>query len=133
MKRVVILGAGTWGTALANLLASKDVDITLYSRFKEECDEYNKTRRHPHLPGAVINEKIIITSNINEALKDKDVILIATPSLYVRETAESIKNLVNKNQIFITVSKGVLFTVFVLCDHGLALGILHHHNSVHDG
>lgn len=107
MKKVVILGAGTWGTALANLLASKNVDITLYTRFEEECQIYSSTRKHPHLPGATINEKIYITWDIEEALKDKDVVLIATPSLYVRETMERIKHLVNKNQIFITVSKGI--------------------------
>ena len=107
MKKVVILGAGTWGTALANLLASKNVDTTLYARFKEEADEYSKTRRHPHLPGAIINEKIYITCDIKEALQDKDVVLIATPSLYVRETIERIKDMVNKDQIFITVSKGI--------------------------
>ena len=107
MKRVVILGAGTWGTALANLLASKGVDITLYTRFEEECRIYSTTRRHPHLPGAIIDEKIYITWDIKEALKDKDVVLIATPSLYVRETMERIKHLVNKDQIFITVSKGI--------------------------
>ena len=107
MEKVVILGAGTWGTALANLLASKDVDVVLYTRFEEECEQYTSTRKHPHLPGATINLNIKITCDIKKALKDRDVVLIATPSLYVRETAERIKPLVNKNQIFITVSKGI--------------------------
>lgn len=107
MEKVVILGAGTWGTALANLLASKDVDVVLYTRFEEECINYTKTRTHPHLPGAVINEKIKITWNLEEALKGRDVILFACPSLYVRETAERVKPFVNKDQIFITVSKGI--------------------------
>lgn len=95
MEKAVILGAGTWGNALANLLASKNVDITLYTRFKEECEKYNSTRKHPHLPEATINSRIIITDNLEESLKDKDVIVFASPSLYVRETAKRIKPYIN--------------------------------------
>ncbi len=106
-EKVTILGSGTWGTALANLLASKDIDVLVYSRFEKERDEYSSSRRHPHLPGVVIDEKIIFTCDIKEALIDRDIIVFASPSLYVRETAERIKPYINKDQIFISVAKGI--------------------------
>ena len=115
MKKVVILGAGTWGTALANLLASKNINITLYTRFNEECEIYKTTRKHPHLPDADIDKRIYITCDLKEALENKDVIVFATPSIYIRETANRIKPFINKNQIFVTVAKGIekdtLFTM----------------------
>ena len=106
-KKVSILGSGTWGTALANLLASKHVDVMVYSRFEKERDEYSSTRRHPHLPGVVIDEKIVFTCDIEEALKGRDIVVFASPSLYVRETAERVKPYIHKDQIFISVAKGI--------------------------
>ena len=107
MEKVAIIGSGTWGTALANLLASKNVEVNLFTHFESEYIEYTSTRRHPHLPGAIINESIMISMDLEYCLKDVDVVLISTPSLFVRETCERIKPLVNKNQIFITVAKGI--------------------------
>ena len=105
--KVTILGSGTWGTALANLLAAKHVDVLLYSRFENEKNEYESTRRHPHLSGVEIHKDIKFTCDLEYALKDRDIILLACPSLYVRETCERLKPYHNKNQIFISVAKGI--------------------------
>lgn len=107
MKSVGILGSGTWGTALANLLTSIGHDVTLWSKFEQEIDDLIKTKRHRNLPNVEINENIHFTSDIKEAVIDKDVIVIATPSIFVRDTASSIKEFVNNTQIIVTVAKGV--------------------------
>jgi glycerol-3-phosphate dehydrogenase len=107
MKSIGILGSGTWGTALANLLTSIGHDVTLWSKFEQEIDDLIKTKRHRNLPNVVINENIHFTSDIKEAVIDKDVIVIATPSIFVRDTASLIKECINSNQIIVTVAKGV--------------------------
>lgn len=107
MSKVTILGSGTWGTALANLLASKSEDVTLYSRFKEEAELYDSTRVHPHLPGARINDSIKFSWKLEEALKGAEFVVFASPSPYIRETARNVAPYVNKDMIFITVAKGI--------------------------
>ena len=107
MKRIGILGSGTWGTALANLLTSIGHEVTLWSKFQEEIDDLKKNRKHRNLPGVEINKDINFTSDIKAAVTNKDVIVIATPSIFVRETTASIKDFVSNNQIIVTVAKGV--------------------------
>ena len=107
MKRIGILGAGTWGTALANLLVSIGHDVTLWSKFQEEVEEIKNTHKHRNLPGVIIDEKIAFTSDINEAVINQDVIVMDVPSIFIRETASIIRHLVNDKQIIVTVAKGV--------------------------
>ena len=107
MKHIGILGAGTWGTALANLLVSVGHDVTLWSKFQEEVEEIKNTHKHRNLPGVIIDEKIAFTSDINEAVINQDVIVMAVPSIFIRETASIIRHLVNDKQIIVTVAKGV--------------------------
>ena len=77
MKRIGILGSGTWGAALANLLVSNGHEVTLWSKFPSEINEIAETHKHRNLPGVVINEHIIFTSDLEKAVKDKDVIVNA--------------------------------------------------------
>ena len=107
MKTIGILGSGTWGTALANLLTNIGHEVTLWSKFEEEIKTIKETRKHKNLPGVEINKNIIFTSDIKEAILSKDVIVIATPSIFVRETASLIKDYLNDKQIIVTVAKGV--------------------------
>ena len=107
MKKIGILGAGTWGTALANLLVSVGHHVTLWSKIKEEIDLLKETHTHKNLPGVTISEKIAFTTILKEAVVDQDVIVIATPSIYVREIASSIKDYVNNKQIIVSVAKGI--------------------------
>ncbi len=107
MKRIGILGAGTWGTALANLLASSGHEVMLWSRFAEEVNTIMKTRRHKNLPGVEINKNILYSCSVEEAVEDKDVVVIAVPSIYVRDTTALAKPYLKPNQIIVTVAKGV--------------------------
>ncbi len=107
MKRIGILGAGTWGTALANLLTSVGHQVMLWSRFPEEVNSIMKTHKHKNLPGVEIDRNILYSCNIEEAVEDKDVIVMAVPSIYVRETTILAKKYFKPNQIIVTVAKGV--------------------------
>ncbi|MCQ2087396.1 MAG: NAD(P)-dependent glycerol-3-phosphate dehydrogenase [Bacilli bacterium] len=107
MKTFGILGAGTWGTGLANMLENMGHHVSVWSPVKEEIEFITNTRTHLHLPGSVINSSIEFTTDIEATVKGKDYIIVATPSVFVRSTMEKIKGLVNNSQIIITVSKGI--------------------------
>ena len=107
MKRIGILGSGTWGTALANLLTSIGHQVTLWSKIEEEIRLLKETHIHKNLSDIPINENIIFTTDLKEAVDGQDVVVVAVPSIYVRATATSMKEHLNKKQIIVTVAKGI--------------------------
>lgn len=107
MKIIGILGAGTWGTALANCLTNIGHKVTVWSKFESECFILNESHKHPNLPGVEINESIVFTSSISAALRDAEIVIFATPSIFIRETAISAKAYLNPSQIIVTVAKGI--------------------------
>ena len=107
MKRIGILGAGTWGTALANLLVGIGHEVMLWSRIPEEVNNLMKTHKHKNLPGVEVDKRILYTCSIEEAVEDKDVVVMAVPSVYVRDTTMLAKPHLKSNQIIVTVAKGI--------------------------
>lgn len=107
MKTFAILGAGTWGTALANMLENMGHHVCVWSPIKEEVEQLKETRVHKHLPGAEINTYIEFSTDEEYVIKNKDYVLVATPSIYVRQTIANVKHLIKKEQIIITVAKGI--------------------------
>ncbi len=89
MRSAAILGAGSWGTALAILLAEKGVSATLWARNQEQARqlfEFRENRRY--LPGFSLPSGLEVTSSLSEALFEKDVILFVVPSHAMRQTAK---------------------------------------------
>jgi len=84
VKSIGILGAGTWGVALARLLQRNGHAVTVWSKFREEADALATTRVHPNLPGLTISEDIAFTSDAKTACEGKDILLFAVPSVFVR-------------------------------------------------
>lgn len=107
MKKFGILGAGTWGTALANMLSNMGHEVKVWSPNEEEIAQINLTRKHKHLPTCEINLNIFFATDLKKVCEENDYIIFATPSVFVRSTAEKIKQYVNPNQILITVAKGI--------------------------
>ena len=83
--KIGVLGAGTWGMALARMLANDDKEVMVWSAIEKEIDDMSATRTHKNLPGMVIPESIVFTKKIEDVCKDKDILLFAVPSVYVRE------------------------------------------------
>lgn len=106
MKRIGIIGSGTWGTAIANMLAIHKHQVTLYSTFSRETASYLKTYRHPHLD-CELSHDIHFTDNIDEACLNQDIVIFATPSLYIRAAVEKAQPYLNKNTILVSVAKGI--------------------------
>ena len=86
-NNIGILGAGTWGTAIAILLANNGHNITLWSALPAEVEELKTTRAlAAKLPGAKLPDSITVTGDINDVC-EKDMIVFAVASPFVRKTA----------------------------------------------
>ena len=104
MDKIGVLGAGTWGIALARLLANKGDEVTVWSALPAEIDELNATKKHKNLPGMMIPVSIKFTKDIKEACEDKEIIVFAVPSVFVRGTAKSAAPYI-KDQVLVDVAK----------------------------
>ena len=107
MKRIGILGAGTWGMALARMLTVSGNDVLVWSAIEKEIDDLSTTRVHPNLPQMKIPEELRVTKSIEEVCKDKDILLFAVPSVFVRSTAAKARPYVADGQIIVDVAKGI--------------------------
>ena len=107
MKKFAILGSGTWGTAIANMLINMGHQVSVWSPSQQEIDELDKKRTHKNLPGSVLHKDIIFSSNLKEVIQGKDYVIFATPSVFIRSTAEKAKELLNHIQVLVTVAKGI--------------------------
>ena len=115
MVHIGVLGAGTWGTALARMLANTGNQVTVWSAIESEIRDLAAGKAHPNLPGAEIPESIRFTTEISEACAEKEMILFAVPSPYVRETTRRAAPYIAQKQILVDAAKGMesgtLFTM----------------------
>ena len=115
MKKIGVLGAGTWGMALARMLCVNGHEVTVWSALEREVDEFSATRRHPNLPGMVIPDEILFTKDLQAVCAGKDVLLFAVPSPFVRVTARNAAPYIPQGQVIVDVAKGIeadtLFTM----------------------
>ncbi|MHB8129702.1 MAG: NAD(P)H-dependent glycerol-3-phosphate dehydrogenase [Mobilitalea sp.] len=108
MSNVSILGAGTWGCAIAILLAGSGHDVTIWTKIENEARMLNENRKNmKNLPGAELPEQIKITLDLEEACKDKDLLVMAVASPYIRSTSHIAKPFIKEGQIIVNVSKGI--------------------------
>ena len=115
MKQIGVLGAGTWGMALARMLQRSGHQVTVWSAIEKEIDEFSATRRHPNLPGMEIPAELGFTKDIRQVCEKKDILLFAVPSVFVRATAKKAAPYIRDGQIIVDVAKGIeadtLFTM----------------------
>lgn len=108
MAKISVLGAGSWGTALALLLYHNGHEVTLWSALKDEVAMLLEKREHTSkLPGVKLPEKMAITSDLEGSLENPDVAVLAVPSPFTRSTAERMAPFTKEGQIVVNVAKGV--------------------------
>lgn len=108
MANVGIMGAGSWGTALAILLHSNGHKVTVWSYKEDEVISLREKREHvSKLPGVKLPEDMIFTTDMKESIQGKDFIVTAVPSTVTRATARTMKTYVADGQIIVDVSKGI--------------------------
>lgn len=105
MKNICIIGSGSWGCALGIHLANLGNTVKIWSYLQEEADLINKERKCKFLPQAIIPKNIICTTDFKTAIEGTEIILIVTPSKFLRDTVKKIKQYVTKQYIIIC-SKG---------------------------
>lgn len=106
MKKIAIIGCGSWGAALGIYLANNGNAVKMWSFSEEEKNVINNERKCVFLPKATIPEGVYASSDFSEVLEDAEIILHVTPSKFVRNTLKQYKNLVKPNQMLIMCSKG---------------------------
>lgn len=119
MSKVSFLGAGSWGTALAILLAKNGHKVTLWSKVEDEVKMLSKHREHIHrLPGVKLPSSIEITGDLEQAVqRGKDLIVFAVASPFVRTIAKEVSGLIPQGQRIVNVAKGIEEdTLSTLCD-----------------
>ena len=108
MDKICVIGGGSWGTALANLLVEKNKDVIIYDVSIDTVNEINHHHTNKSKLGDVLLHKdLIATSNLEEAIKDVHIIILAVPTAYIRSVLKDINKMLNKKVVFCNVSKGI--------------------------
>lgn len=107
-KRIGILGAGGWGTALSILLSSNEHDITLWEYNAELAEQLKRTRENTSfLPGVQIPSSIQVTSDLSSVITNKEVLIIVVPSHTVRSVVQQLKPFALNDTLIISGVKGI--------------------------
>jgi glycerol-3-phosphate dehydrogenase (NAD(P)+) len=127
MTRVAVLGAGSWGTALAKHLAQKGYATRLWARNPELAARIDRTRQNPgYLPGVMLPDALFVTSDLATALADAELVLVVVPSHGLRELARKFAPLLPGSAIVVSATKGIendslmLMTQVLLAELGQA-------------
>lgn len=108
MAKISVMGAGSWGTALAILLNNNGHQVILWSALGDEVALLCEKRENPaKLPGVKIPEGILITKDEKLAMDQPDVVILAVPSPFTRSTSKRLAPYVRQGQIIVNVAKGV--------------------------
>ena len=107
MIKIGVLGAGTWGIALARMLCNAGNDVIVWSAIEAEIDNLQTTGRHPNLPEMVLPKALKYTKSMQEVCQNKDILLCAVPSIFVRSTMRKAKPYIPDEQIIVDVAKGM--------------------------
>jgi glycerol-3-phosphate dehydrogenase (NAD(P)+) len=108
MTMVGVLGAGSWGTALANLLAAKGAEVLLWSHDAAVADAINRRRENPvYLPGVELAPTLRATADAAEAARDRSVLVSVSPSQTVRSVLAPLSRVVPRDALVIGASKGI--------------------------
>ena len=118
MAKAGVIGSGSWGTALARVLSKNGHEVTLWSRREEESLMLREERENKSkLPGVKIPDDIICTTDLEQSVREKDILVLATASPSIRSMAKKMAPFVAEGQIIVDVSKGIEeSTLMILTD-----------------
>lgn len=108
MKKIAIIGAGTWGTALAVMAARAGHEVQLWSRDPEVVKSINESRINPkYLSLTIVPEGVLVSNNIEVLLRDANLVLLAAPSHALRQLLTAIRPHLETSSIVVSVAKGI--------------------------
>ena len=107
-KNVTVIGAGSFGTALAMVLEQAGNKVQIWAREEEIANRINEDHINPsYLNDIQLSEDIVAYNNIEQCLQSQDIVVFATPSHALREVAKKIKPCLDGHEILVTVAKGI--------------------------
>jgi len=107
MEEVAVVGAGNFGTALAQIISMNSKKVILYSRREEIANEIQKNRYNSeYYPNIRLNDNIIATNDLND-IKSSSIVFFCVPSSAVRDTAKSLSKILKKEIIIVSTAKGI--------------------------
>ena len=108
MKKIGVIGAGSWGTALAQTLAGRGHEVRIFDVNREHLDEMKTHRENiRYLPGVKLHDAIEIAYSAEDAIQGADVVLFSAPAQHFRSAAESALPYLTKEMILVNVAKGI--------------------------
>lgn len=107
-KKIGVIGAGAWGSALAHALSAGGKDVTLWAREEAVVESLTKSRENAvFLPGVKLDAKLKFSSDLSQVTKDSEILLIVTPAQHVRSTLEIMKKDLTSEQPVVICAKGI--------------------------
>ena len=111
MTKIAVLGAGSWGTVLGSMLADKGYEIVLYGNNAKVNDEVNQHHTNEHyMKNWQVNETVTATGDLNQALKDAEIVLFVLPTQAIRSVAQNVSKVLQKTNakpLIVTATKGI--------------------------
>jgi len=108
MAKIGVIGAGSWGTALALLLHTNGHQVSVWSIVEAEIEMLKTTHEHKDkLPGVKLPEDIEFTTDLQASIREKDMLVLAVPSPFTRSTSKLMSEFVAEGQIIVNVAKGI--------------------------
>lgn len=106
--KIVVLGAGSWGTSLAILLSKKGYDVTLWDRNEDRIQTLRKTRKNEKYLGQIeLPETLNYSSDLINSVKNAEIIVLGTPSHSIRDIIGQIKSVIRPDHILVNLAKGI--------------------------
>lgn len=106
-KKIVVLGAGSWGTALASVLVENGHDVTIWARKKKAADEINQEHTNKrYLPGVALPQHLVAEWNLERAVSNREVVVFVVPSQTMREMAQKVKEYLHSRSVVVHATKG---------------------------
>jgi glycerol-3-phosphate dehydrogenase (NAD(P)+) len=113
--KIAVLGGGSFGTAVANIAAENGHNVFLWMRSETAVEEILTTRQNArYMPDYQLDERLIPTTSLEQAVSGADVVFVAIPSKSFREVVSNIKPFVHKEQFFVSTTKGIELDSFKL-------------------
>ncbi len=114
-KKAAVIGGGSFGTVVANIMADNDIQTVQWMRNAETAESINSQHENPrYLPGVKLNPSLTATTDIHASILDADIVVISVPSSSVREVMESIASALKPEQVLLTTTKGIEHERFLL-------------------
>ncbi|MEC9491028.1 MAG: NAD(P)H-dependent glycerol-3-phosphate dehydrogenase [Halanaerobiales bacterium] len=107
-SKITVIGAGSWGTALANLLAENGEEVKIYARDKAVVDSINKQQRnHKYFPEHKLDNNLTAFNDVEAGLEGSDVFVISVPTQALTSVLKQIENLIPSDSIIVSTAKGI--------------------------